>query len=102
MGKYNTMHNIILCENVRQHTVVGANRILFSAHPPTRLCWIGMRWSSIFVTFTLKKIIDWNISFQTVSCIHLMNVDVYDCNSHIHNPTCFHLTLDLFQTDSVV
>ena len=37
-----------------------------------------MRWSSIFVTFTLKKIIDWNISFQTVSCIHLMNVDVYD------------------------
>ena len=61
-----------------------------------------MRWSSIFVTFTLKKIIDWNISFQTVSCIHLMNVDVYDCNSHIHNPTCFHLTLDLSQTDSVV
>ena len=57
-----------------------------------------MRWSSIFVTFTLKKIIDWNISFQTVSCIHLMNVDVYDCNSHIHNPACFHLTLDLFQT----
>ena len=44
-----------------------------------------LRWSSIFVTFTLKKIIDWNISFQTVSCIHLMNVDVYDCNSHIHN-----------------
>ena len=44
-----------------------------------------VRWSSIFVTFTLKKIIDWNISFQTVSCIHLMNVDVYDCNSHIHN-----------------
>lgn len=39
-----------------------------------------VRWSSIFVTFTLKKIIDWNISFQTVSCIHLMNVDVYDCN----------------------
>ena len=38
-----------------------------------------VRWSSIFVTFTLKKIIDWNISFQTVSCIHLMNVDVYDC-----------------------
>lgn len=62
----------------------------------------GLRWSSIFVTFSLKKIIDWNISFQTVSCIHLMNVDVYDCNSHIHNPTCFHLTLDLFQTDSVV
>lgn len=62
----------------------------------------NMRWSSIFVTFSLKKIIDWNISFQTVSCIHLMNVDVYDCNSHIHNPTCFHLTLDLFQTDSVV
>ena len=61
-----------------------------------------LRWSSIFVTFTLKKIIDWNISFQTVSCIHLMNVDVYDCNSHIHNPACFHLTLDLFQTDSVV
>ena len=61
-----------------------------------------LRWSSIFLTFTLKKIIDWNISFQTVSCIHLMNVDVYDCNSHIHNPTCFHLTLDLFQTDSVV
>ena len=61
-----------------------------------------VRWSSIFVTFTLKKIIDWNISFQTVSCIHLMNVDVYDCNSHIHNPACFHLTLDLFQTDSVV
>ena len=61
-----------------------------------------LRWSSIFVTFSLKKIIDWNISFQTVSCIHLMNVDVYDCNSHIHNPTCFHLTLDLFQTDSVV
>ena len=61
-----------------------------------------MRWSSIFVTFTLKKIIDWNISFQTVSCIHLMNVDVYDCNSHIHNPTCFHLTHDLFQNDSVV
>ena len=60
-----------------------------------------LRWSSIFVTFTLKKIIDWNISFQTVSCIHLMNVDVYDCNSHIHNPACFHLTLDLFQTDSV-
>lgn len=60
-----------------------------------------VRWSSIFVTFTLKKIIDWNISFQTVSCIHLMNVDVYDCNSHIHNPACFHLTLDLFQTDSV-
>ena len=59
----------------------------------------GLRCSSIFVTFTLKKIIDWNISFQTVSCIHLMNVDVYDCNSHIHNPTCFHLTLDLFQTD---
>ena len=58
-----------------------------------------VRWSSIFVTFTLKKIIDWNISFQTVSCIHLMNVDVYDCNSYIHNPTCFHLTLDLFQTD---
>ena len=57
----------------------------------------GLRCSSIFVTFTLKKIIDWNISFQTVSCIHLMNVDVYDCNSHIHNPTCFHLTLDLFQ-----
>ena len=62
----------------------------------------NVRWSSIFVTFTLKKIIDWNISFQTVSCIHLMNVDVYDCNSHIHNPTCFHLTHDLFQTDSVV
>lgn len=62
---------------------------------------LGLRWSSIFVTFTLKKIIDWNISFQTVSCIHLMNVDVYDCNSHIHNPACFHLTLDLFQTDSV-
>ena len=62
----------------------------------------GLRWSSIFVTFTLKKIIDWNISFQTVSCIHLMNVDVYDCNSHIHNPACFHLTLDLFRTDSVV
>ena len=41
-----------------------------------------LRWSSIFVTFTLKKIID--------------------CNSHIHNPACFHLTLDLFQTDSVV
>ena len=41
-----------------------------------------VRWSSIFVTFTLKKIID--------------------CNSHIHNPACFHLTLDLFQTDSVV
>ena len=61
----------------------------------------NLRWSSIFVTFTLKKIIDWNISFQTVSCIHLMNVDVYDCNSHIHNPACFHLTLDLFQTDSV-
>lgn len=61
-----------------------------------------VRWSSIFVTFTLKKIIDWNISFQTVSCIHLMNVDVYDCNSHIHNPTCFHLTHDLFQNDSVV
>lgn len=61
----------------------------------------SLRWSSIFVTFTLKKIIDWNISFQTVSCIHLMNVDVYDCNSHIHNPACFHLTLDLFQTDSV-
>ena len=61
-----------------------------------------VRWSSIFVTFTLKKIIDWNISFQTVSCIHLMNVDVYDCNSHIHNPTCVHLTLDLSQTDSVV
>lgn len=61
-----------------------------------------LRWSSIFVTFTLKKIIDWNISFQTVSCIHLMNVDVYDCNSHIHNPTCVHLTLDLSQTDSVV
>ena len=60
---------------------------------------IKVRWSSIFVTFTLKKIIDWNISFQTVSCIHLMNVDVYDCNSHIHNPTCFYLTLDLFQTD---
>ena len=57
----------------------------------------GLRCSSIFVTFTLKTIIDWNISFQTVSCIHLMNVDVYDCNSHIHNPTCFHLTLDLFQ-----
>ena len=53
-----------------------------------------MRWSSEPV----KKIIDWNISFQTVSCIHLMNVDVYDCNSHIHNPACFHLTLDLFQT----
>ena len=63
---------------------------------------VVVRWSSIFVTFSLKKIIDWNISFQTVSCIHLMNVDVYDCNSHIHNPTCFHLTLDLFQTDSVV
>ena len=63
---------------------------------------VVLRWSSIFVTFTLKKIIDWNISFQTVSCIHLMNVDVYDCNSHIHNPTCFHLTLDLFQTDSVI
>ena len=63
---------------------------------------VVLRWSSIFVTFTLKKIIDWNISFQTVSCIHLMNVDVYDCNSHIHNPACFHLTLDLFQTDSVV
>ena len=61
-----------------------------------------LKWSSILVTFTLKKIIDWNISFQTVSCIHLMNVDVYDCNSHIHNPTCFHLTLDLFQTDSVI
>ena len=58
----------------------------------------GLRCSSIFVTFTLKTIIDWNISFQTVSCIHLMNVDVYDCNSHIHNPACFHLTLDLFQT----
>ena len=58
---------------------------------------VPMFWSSIFVTFTLKKIIDWNISFQTVSCIHLMNVDVYDCNSHIHNPACFHLTLDLFQ-----
>ena len=26
---------------VRQHTVVGANRILFSVHPPTRLCRIG-------------------------------------------------------------
>ena len=48
---------------------------------------LRVRWSSIFVIFTLKKIIDWNISFQTVSCIHLMNVDVYDCNSHIHNPT---------------
>lgn len=61
-----------------------------------------LRWSSIFVTFTLKKIIDWNISFQTVSCIHLMNVDVYDYNSHIHNPMCFHLTRGLFQSDSVV
>ena len=55
-----------------------------------------------FCNIHTEKIIDWNISFQTVSCIHLMNVDVYDCNSHIHNPTCFHLTLDLFQTDSVV
>ena len=34
---------------------------------------LRVRWSSIFVIFTLKKIIDWNISFQTVSCIHLMN-----------------------------
>ena len=55
-----------------------------------------------FCNIHTEKNIDWNISFQTVSCIHLMNVDVYDCNSHIHNPTCFHLTLDLFQTDSVV
>ncbi|GEM_PF-5731185 len=49
---------------------------------------IVLRWSSIFVTFTLKKIIDWNISFQTVSCIHLMNVDVYDCNSVVINYSC--------------
>ena len=55
-----------------------------------------------FCNIHTEKNIDWNISFQTVSCIHLMNVDVYDCNSHIHNPACFHLTLDLFQTDSVV
>ncbi len=55
-----------------------------------------------FCNIHTEKNIDWKISFQTVSCIHLMNVDVYDCNSHIHNPTCFHLTLDLFQTDSVV
>ena len=36
---------------------------------------LRVRWSSIFVIFTLKKIIDWNISFQTVSCIHLMNME---------------------------
>ena len=65
---------------------------------PTVLVLYPIAVASIFVTFTLKTIIDWNISFQTVSCIHLMNVDVYDCNSHIHNPACFHLTLDLFQT----
>ena len=27
--------------NVRRHIVVGANRILFSVYPPTRLCRIG-------------------------------------------------------------
>ena len=62
----------------------------------------GIEMVKHFCNIHTEKIIDWNISFQTVSCIHLMNVDVYDCNSHIHNPTCFPLTLDLFQTDSVV
>lgn len=78
---------------------VSANDEMLSVKEPV---FAELRWSSILVTFTLKKIIDWNISFLTVSCIHLMNVDVYDCNSHIHNPTCFHLTIDLSQTDSVV
>ena len=40
----------------------------------------GYEMVKYFCNEPVKKIIDWNISFQTVSCIHLVNVDVYDCN----------------------
>ena len=40
--------------------------------------------------------IDWELT--EYNPLSFLNVDVYDCNSHIHNPACFHLTLDLFQT----